>query len=214
MKAKKHQFTLIELLVVIAIIAILAAMLLPALSKAREKAKEIKCVGNLKQAGMDFLSYTDMYGSYLPIRYDSGQARTWDAIMFTAGIIPDGDKTVGGYQPGKNYIYACPSMPDKNNNWLGYGMNNPSFNLAYRKTSQLKHPGERMLLSDSIEGGNAYQVIYLGSGKTYLINKRHSNKFNSLYVAGHVKTLSHAFTSTDKGVAYSEAYYFWGGTTF
>ncbi|MBR7103448.1 MAG: DUF1559 domain-containing protein [Lentisphaeria bacterium] len=83
-------FTLIELLVVIAIIAILAAMLMPALQQARERSQISKCVSNLKQIGAGMLNYTMAYDDYYPaLRTASGNTNIWSYVLVEqAKVIP------------------------------------------------------------------------------------------------------------------------------
>ena len=181
----EFAFTLIELLVVIAIIAILAALLLPALASAKERGKRAACENNLRQIELATMIYADETKSYPPA-YINASTRWMDLIKPFIG------KSSG--------VYLCPADLQKipvtwdTNIFLSYGLN--VFNFAGNescfwygiKESRVHFPSATIIFADCTPG-----KYYCGGGSSFTnpvvdVNYRHPKKgFVAAYCDGHVE---------------------------
>ncbi|MCK5806322.1 MAG: DUF1559 domain-containing protein [Lentisphaeria bacterium] len=145
----RKKFTLIELLVVIAIIAILAAMLLPALSQAREKARAINCTNQLKQLSLSMLLYADTFDEQFPQVLDLSNGTFWTDRLAIVNMSP----------ADNHAMYECPSRTTTVNSRgtdSHYGMTCGFFRQTRGpcgvdplKLSIIRYPTETVLLAES-----------------------------------------------------------------
>jgi prepilin-type N-terminal cleavage/methylation domain-containing protein/prepilin-type processing-associated H-X9-DG protein len=160
-KREKRGFTLIELLVVIAIIAILAAILFPVFSRAREQARKAACLSNAKQIGLALMMYAQDWDEVLPIWYAPcwGQHPVYGGLYWTEQLMP--------YLKNVD-IYRCPSslyeweglascypgtQGRPQNNWrVNYGFNEGIYNDVggISRLANIRHPAEVVVISDNL----------------------------------------------------------------
>jgi len=209
---KRKYFTLIELLIVIAIIAILAAMLLPALNKARDKARASQCIGNLKQISIGQFGYQDAFGGHFPAAW---LATDTAAQSWFLKIAPYTGVTLKWNSTTQISAFRCLANPALygSNAALATGGTRYSVNYSNNyhlgistsaadamKNSQIRQPSEVCITVDSQQSPNttptipcAYYNIMLNSARNnyYADSNRpgiiHENGANMLFVDGHIK---------------------------
>ena len=186
----RNGFTLIELLVVIAVIAILAGMLLPALSKAKDRAKTTHCISNLKQIGVAAQMYAHDNENVLQLDAIIPDPNvTWGTILFTNLHLDAKD------------IFVCPAYrPFRFDQWRKiYGIRrDPPTNCVrgpagvFFRVDCISDPTEYLLVADTTSQGvagltanNCY--IFRAAGPAKNIHARHNGRAVGLFLDGHVE---------------------------
>ncbi len=199
-RTKPQGFTLIELLVVIAIIALLAAILFPVFSRARENARKSSCMNNMKQLALGFLQYTQDYDESLPSVWNTGSGVnkpggwTFYTAYDTAGYNSVFDVKRGSVFPYIKgaQVYICPSDTTGKKEGQSYGMNACLAQAAAdphlgRNLSEFQKVSSWMMISEE-----AYAGVGSSTNDGYVdltdpVTIRHLDGINVAFLDGHVK---------------------------
>jgi prepilin-type N-terminal cleavage/methylation domain-containing protein len=180
MKRLVRGFTLIELLVVISIVAILIAILLPALSKAREQAKTISCISNLKQAGIAYAGYEVDNTDWYPGTYVSDHYYSWYLSPYTGKS--DVDYPHVFRCPSWYKIYGREAVISYSVSYVIRNGNTLAWNKHYKPLEWVVKPSNIMLVFDA--KAKPGSIAYVNSGGTLdsSVGKRHNNhSVNALF---------------------------------
>jgi prepilin-type N-terminal cleavage/methylation domain-containing protein/prepilin-type processing-associated H-X9-DG protein len=209
MRCRAPAFTLVELLVVMGVLAVLAALLLPALASSREKARSVRCVANLGQWGLAFRMYADDNEDYLPRRGQGVQTLEridrpddwFNALPPYFNLPPFGVLATNGQGPKAHCqsVFVCPTAKEAGGKYfLSYGMNmNLSpWNLPRAtKYSEVAQPTHVVAMADA---PGAYSSTY-PSARAYGAVARHSRRINLLFLGGQVQTFAGTYVGCGVG---------------